>query len=242
MVGLAAAAVLAGGTCALVCAPRWYRPPVLPADQRQQVRNNLVAAEQAFTESLRGGFGPFIYHIYQDDLNRWITMRKEIYPLLDQLAPPGLADPFVVFRRGTITVAGRCTLWRLGLVLSVDIVPRLEADALVLQAQTVRIGSIPVSASFAGGLGLSQQVDKQPDKTWPGSPRICGSLAAGLRIDSTASWANGGVLYRVTDVTVEPGQLKIMVEPLGHQPPKDRKHHWPSSSSDAARSSTPFKR
>jgi len=44
------------------------------------VRNNLVAAEQAFTEELRSAGRPFIYQLRQDDVNQWIAMRREIYP------------------------------------------------------------------------------------------------------------------------------------------------------------------
>ena len=86
--------------------PAWYRVPHIPEAQRQQVRNNLLSAEQAMVEGLRLG-KTFVYQLHQDDLNRWLTMRREIYPLAEEFIPPQWSDPFVRFDTGRITVAGR---------------------------------------------------------------------------------------------------------------------------------------
>jgi hypothetical protein len=211
---LCGCAAIAGALYAFLRTPSWYAPPVIaPADQ-QKVRNNLVAAEQAFTESLRAGRGPFIYRIFQDDLNRWITMRREIYPLIEELAPPQLADPFVMFDEGVITVAGRYSGWLGGVVASIDIVPTLEEDALVLRATAVRCGSVGVPMHL-GGIGLDGTIERDREETWPGSPRIWGDFSRGLRIETEAWWKNGGIDYRMLDVWVEPGRLCLKIEPLG---------------------------
>jgi hypothetical protein len=198
----------------LVRTPGWYDPPVVAAADRQHVRNNLIAAEQAFTESLRANPRTFTYRIFQDDLNRWISMRREIYPLIDELAPPQLRDPFVRFGDGTITIAGRCEAGGVDVVLSIDLIPSIEDDALLIRADALRCGSLR-SPWGLDDIGLDSTVDRDREDTWPGSPRIWGDLVDGLRLESHAWWKNGGIEYRVLDVWVEPGTLNLEIEPLG---------------------------
>lgn len=215
IIGLSAlAGVTAACLFALVHTPSWYDPPVVVAADRQGVRNNLIAAEQAFTESLRANQGPFIYRVFQDDLNRWISMRREIYPLIDELAPPQLRDPFVRFGEGTITIAGRCEAGGVDVVLSIDLIPSIEDDALLVRADTLRCGSLRAPIGL-GDIGLDSPIERDREDTWPGSPRIWGDLVDGLRIESRAWWKNGGMEYRVLDVWVEPGTLNLEIEPLG---------------------------
>ena len=243
-----AALIVFGGTVLIVLylllhEPSWYEPPIIAPEERQSVRNNLVAAEQAFTESLRAGVGPFVYHIYQDDVNRWFAMRREIYPLLDELSPPELADPFVVFDPGKITVAGLYRSGVMSAVVSLEIAVSMQADALVLTVTAARLGSVRMPLSVATGLGLATMVDRDSDETWPGSPQIHGSLAGGLRVGADARWQNGGVAYRVLDVSVQRGKIDITVEPRGHQGAgANRKHQSSPSSERASNANLPARR
>jgi hypothetical protein len=214
--------IIVGVFAAALATPRWYNPPVIAPEERQQVRNSLVAAEQAFTEALMAARNPFTYRLMQDDLNRWITMRREIYPLLDEMTPPEWQEPFVALRRGTIRIAGQYSLGAKNVVVSVDIVPSVENDSLVLRATALRCGSVRVPVD-AGGIGLGQKIERRREQTWPGSPAISGDLASGLKLERRAWWKNGGVEYRVLDVRVEPGVLLITVEPLGRHQPNSRK-------------------
>jgi hypothetical protein len=223
--------------------PSWYELPIIAVEERQAVRNNLVAAEQAFTEGLRADVGPFVYHIYQNDVNRWLAMRREIYPLLDELSPSVLADPLVVFDAGKITVAGVYRGGALSAVVSVDIAVNVQTDALMLTVTAARLGSVRMPLSVAGGLGLATTIDKGPDEIWPGSPRVRGSLASGLRVGADARWQNGGVAYRVLDVSVQRGKMDITIEPRGHQAGGvNRKHHSSPSPERASSANRPARR
>lgn len=205
--------VLAVALYVLFRTPTWYRPPVVQPDQRQAVRNNLVNAEQAFTESLRSG-GRFVYHLYQDDVNRWIAMRREIYPLIDEIAPPVLIDPVVLFRDEEITIAGRFPIGPADVVLSVDIKPELVDDAILLRVTSVRCGSFPVPRDF-GEMGLGRRTDLEAEALWPGSPAMSGDFLSGFQIDTEAWWKNGGVDYRVVGLAVRSGRLDLTIEPIG---------------------------
>ncbi len=212
--GVVVVAVAAGGAYAAFRTPRWYRPPVISPEERQSVRNNLVGAEQAFTEGLRAMKGVFTYHLFQEDLNRWIAMRREIYPLIDELAPPELAEPFVMFAQDSITIAGRYPVAGISVVVSIDIKTSFEDGAIVLRAGAVRCGSVGVPFDL-DRLGLGRPIERRQNKTWPGSPRIWGDLVGGLHIGADAWWKNGGIDYRVRGISVEQGRLDLRVEPLG---------------------------
>lgn len=193
--------------------PDWYRVPNIPEAQRQQVRNNLLSAEQAMVEGLRRG-ETFVYQLHQDDLNRWVTMRREIYPLAEEFIPPQWSDPFVRFDTGRITVAGRFRHESWSTIASIDINVAFADGAIVLTAGSVRSGSLPLPASLIG-LPLGQPIDRRAEKTWPGSPPIAGDLVNGVRVGARAWWKNGGYAYEVKNVTVVPGVLKLEIQPLG---------------------------
>lgn len=213
---------MTGAIAAAMKSPAWYRPPVVAAEDRQRVRNHLVAAEQAFTEGLRSADRPFIYQLQQDDVNQWIVMRREIYPLIDELAPPQLDDPFVMFREGVITIAGRYPLGIADIVISVDILPTIEEGGLVLRAVALHCGAVRMPLTL-GPLGLTRRIERDRETVWPGSPRMAGDLANGLRLETEAWWKNGGSAYRVLGVRVQPGQLSLEIEPLGRRQPAGRR-------------------
>lgn len=193
--------------------PSWYAPPDIAPNKRQIVRNNLLAAQQAFTETLRTHVGVFEYHLHQRDINRWIAMRREIYPLIDEMMPVDFTDPFVVFEEDSITLAVRYMGGTVDLIVSMDMAVVFERESLILRTTGLQCGSIPVPLSF-GSLGLDQSIEAATDDVWPGSPPMSGHLSEGLHIGATARWANGGLDYRVLGVRVEPGCLTLKVESL----------------------------
>lgn len=210
---VAAGTVLAAFSYALMHTPRWYTPPVVAPHARQAVRNNLLSAEQAFTENLMAG-GPFTYHLFAEDINRWIAARKEIYPLIDDLVPPLLEDPVVEFDNSRITVGGRYRIRDLSVVISIDITARIEQDSIVLKANAVKCGSVRMPLAF-GRVGLDLSIDRPENRTWPGSPRMWGSFLTGFHVGTRAWWKNGGIDYQITGLAVEPGTLNLDVMPLG---------------------------
>lgn len=214
---LGALGIASAGGFALLRTPAWYAPPAIASDQRQRVRNSLVGAEQRFTESLRAG-QPFVYNLDAEDVNRWIAMRREIYPLLDSLTPPELAEPFVVFDKGEVTVAGRYKLRGVQVIVSLDFSVKFHDGAIEIRSLATRCGSARVPLDV-NRLGMDRAVNHAEGKLWPGSPRIKGDLVTGLRVDAEGWWKNGGMAYRVTDLTVEPGRISLAVQPLGRRPP-----------------------
>ena len=204
------------GAWAVLRTPGWYAPPVIPPSERQQVRNSLVSVEQDFTERLRTGSEPFTFSLRQDVVNRWLTMRREIYPAVDELLPEEVSDPFIAFSEGRITLAARVTTAAGRVVVSVDVHPSFKDDAIVLRLGAIRCGSMPAPID-AADLGLSGEIDRDTDDAWEGSPPMRGDLINGLRIEPLARWFNGGFGYRVLDVRAEPGLLTFRIQPLGHR-------------------------
>lgn len=205
------------GSWLLLRTPGWYDPPGIPESRsaRQDVRNRLLQAEQSFTDSLLAG-KPFVYHIYHDDVNLWIAMRKQIYPLIDEIAPPLLHEPQVYIERGSVVVGGRCDVGPFDAVVSMEIKPVYRDGAIFLVTSAVRCGSVPIPMGI-DRLGLERQIQFAPEKLWPGSPDITGDFINGVRVDAEAWWKNGGTRYRVEGLTVVPGRIDLSIRPIGRQ-------------------------
>lgn len=220
------------GAYGLLGTPDWYRPPVIAAADRQRMRNLLVEAEQAFTEHLLAG-GRFDYHMYADYLNGWIAMRQAIFPLIDEVMPTVFRDPLVVFADGRITLSGSYQLVGVNAIVSIDLRPIVEEDAVVLKAEAVRCGRLQIPKGLRW-MNLNGRAEYAAEELWPGSPAVTGDLETGLRIDARAWWKNGGVHYRVRDVSVHPGELRLSIEPLGRH--QDRARRRQLSFDDPVRS------
>ena len=215
MVAIGATLTLLGigvGAYNLLRTPGWYRPPIIADAERQQVRDDLMLAQQQFTEGLRLGGGPFVYNIPQRDVNRWLTMRRGIYPAIDRFRSDGLEDPFLMIEDGCLTISGRTATPFGRVVISVDVEPTVEDGALVLRAKGARCGSMPVPLGLGG---LDSHFEQEAGEAWEGSPRMSGDLINGVRIDTKATWWNGRIDYRVLDVWIEPGVLHLEIESLG---------------------------
>lgn len=222
-------AFLGGFVCCLLLVawiglrtPGWYQPATVPEDreQRQEIRNNLVMAEQAFTGSLLDG-RPFKYRIHQRHINEWLAMRYEIYPRIDDVVPPVIDEPFVTIGDGHIRLAGRLTIANQATVVSADIAPSFEDGDVVLRLAGFRCGSLPLP-NVLEQLDLDRSVQLDANRAWPGSPPIEGRLAEGIRIGARGWWQNGGVDYEVTDVEVGEGVLTFSVTPLERQARNNR--------------------
>lgn len=194
--------------------PTWYepQPPPVTEAEKQDIRNLLTDAEQAFTHSLIAG-KPFTYRIYDEYLNQWIAMRHEIYPRIDDSLPVELKDPFIRFLPGQIQLGARGQVAGIGAVVSVEISVAYEADEIVLQLGDISCGSLPAPA-IPKQWREQARVDYAFGEAWRGSPALRGDLDTGLRIGAEGRWQNGGTRFRVTDARVSDGVLELDVTPL----------------------------
>jgi hypothetical protein len=203
--------------------PGWYQPMRVPEEESQQVRDELHEAAQQFSDALMTT-GRFQIHLRDSQINRWIAMRKEIYPLIDKEIPPHWVEPTVNFLDGVIRLAVRHKDGTSDIVVSVDLAVGMEEDTIALRLAGARIGSLRVPLTFLSGR-LKKPIRIDGDKAWSGSPAMRGELLGGLHVDALAVWPNGEREYRVHDVRVEPGRLHLEIESLGPHYPKRRKDH-----------------
>jgi len=194
--------------------PTWYepQPPPVTEAEKQDIRNLLTDAEQAFTHSLIAG-KPFTYRIYDEYLNQWIAMRHEIYPRVDDGLPVALKDPFIRFLPGEIHLGARGQVAGIGAVVSAEVTVAYEDDEIVLRLGDISCGSLP-APTIPKKWREQARVDYAFDEAWRGSPTIRGDIDSGVRIGAEGRWQNGGTRYRVTDVRVLDGVLELDVTPL----------------------------
>lgn len=215
--------IVAGLALAIFLAPAWYDPPEVPLERQQRVRTELVNAEQAFTQALFAGEA-FNYHIYDDMVNRWIAMRRDIFPLIDRLVPALVANPSLRFRESGVTVAGACDLLGMKAVVSLDLDLVFDQKAILVRATAARCGRLPIPVTLPA-LRLGRSLYYEPGQLWPGSPAVAGNLLDGIAVQDRAWWNNGGIAYEVQGLTLKNGQIDLRIHPLGrHASTRDSDH------------------
>ncbi len=207
-----AAAAVALITAAALRTPGWYRPPVVPSDERQSVRDDLKNAAQQFSDALMTE-GAFDVHLSAAQINRWMAMRREIYPRIDRELPLGWTDPFLRLEPGLIRLAMR-SVGRTACIASLDLAVTLDAETICLKVVAVRIGSLRVPLGLLSEW-LSSPIDLAEGRAWSGSPAMRGDLAAGLRIDRRAVWPNGDRDYVVERLEIDRAAIHFGVRSLG---------------------------
>lgn len=193
--------------------PSWFRPPRIAAEDRQRVRDDLGDSAQAFSDALMSE-GEFTVNLRQKQLNNWISMRKEIYPLIEREMPPDWSDPMILFYEDRIRLAARYRGGRMDAIVSLDLAVSMEPDAICLKAVGVRVGSVPLPQSALDRLRTAD-IDLAPGKAWRGSPHITGNVRDGLRINTLAVWPNGDRAYNVKSARVVRGAIQFVIQALG---------------------------
>lgn len=206
---LAAAAagvtLLAVASAAVTCRPSWYRPPAIDYARFDSDRAALSAVESSVSASLHG-LRPAEIELHEEQVNRWLAARRELWIDCPWEEPPGLEAPFVAFSPDGIRVAVTVARGGLRAVASCRITLRVQPDGVYLRWAAARLGALPVPRGFLRTLA---------DELLPGSDALSRLAAEGeTRLENDWPWPNGRIRVRATSVTLGEGVLRIRVEPL----------------------------
>jgi hypothetical protein len=207
-IGLWSAPALILATGALVWGaalwrPSWYQP--LRVD-RARLKSDKAAFANLLghiSDELNAGRAVTV-ELTQDQVNRWIAARHELFldedvELLDQI--PGAFVSFLDGQRVRVAGQGRWKGW--DCVLSA--VVRLEANADAVDARCVSLaaGTVPIPPSWAPE---TERAIRIHDRT---------AQRDGLHVRAENDWVwfNGKRPFRFRDVQTEPGVLRVTLEP-----------------------------
>ena len=138
--GVAALALIAAGLAFV--GPAWWFPAT--DDPQVAIRGNAVEQGIASTVTrVRTDAAPWGFAIGEDDVNDWLASRLE--PWLDHderfELPAGWTEPRIRFDEDVIRLAVRSPA---GLVVVLDLVPRLEPTLVVFDLGGTSMGRLPV--------------------------------------------------------------------------------------------------
>jgi len=202
--------------------PDWYRPPDVPPERHQAVRDELQDMTNRFSDLLLRP-EPFLIEFTDRQLNEWISMRDRIWPKLRDAIPSDVATPCLRFRSDRIDIAARVVRLAGEPVVTARLSVALEGEEISIRLVGCRVGSMSVPLSwFLRALPPLRLKEHEEDVGF----RLRGDAVEGFRLPARMIWWNGRRDFRVRRIETSPGVLRMEIEPLGPWP-RDRHRRAP---------------
>lgn len=209
--------------------PAWYKPPYVPEAEYTRVRNSMLETVSDFGDRLVAG-EPFELTLTDRQISEWIAVRSELWTEAEDWVPDFLQDPMIAFQPGRIILAARFTKDGWQAIASVHLMFDVTRDELIVHLEEVAAGSfrLPITM-IAARLGpvlaaAGQDVDAMPDAL-AGIVRFFREKGAveylknGVVVDNRFRWQVSKRWLRIRELIIEPGRLRMQVEPLAGATP-----------------------
>jgi len=225
------------GSLALLLAlehrPGWYVPAVLDEQGVQAARRDATNAVDRFGDHLVRR-QPFEVVLRVDAINAWLTALPSIWPDAARAIPQELRDSALRFESGLLRIGAHCEVsgWRA--IISGAVAAALTDDGGTIELRLVETccGSVPMPQSLIARIAnphleaAALSEGKQPSALE--TPRNAISsiheirsieqLYRGVRIRNRFVWPNGKRSFRIQQITIEPGEVRLRIEPINRHP------------------------
>jgi hypothetical protein len=187
--------------------PAWYRPYALSESHLQAARMEALRILDSVSDRMVQG-EPFEIVLSDHQLNVWLAGLDRIWPEAARQFPSFVADPFVKFTPDAMDVAARVESkgWR-------AIVSTRYTLALSHDKSTLTVG---LSSATCGSMGLPRSLVAAalPARVGVGGRGYdVAGLFNGLTLANRFVWPNGRRAFRLSEVTVNSGSVRIRIEP-----------------------------
>ncbi len=203
--------------------PSWYRPVHVPRhdDSVDRIWNDLLRTQEVLALWMVNTDEPFEHTFTQDQINAWLAIREDKWPLAREWLPPEVSDPFLHINEHGFRVAVTYREGQLRTVLNLGL--RVEADEHRIHAQVLDVAA--GSLSVGAGWFRDELADLDRDR-WPAGdtfkyqlgdrplPKLTDLLTG-------ADFPNGLLEswdvkrpFRITRIRCEPGKAVVTFEPL----------------------------
>jgi len=200
--------------------PAWYQPIQVLPDDVDPVKDDFIATIDGLSKLLNESQEPFEYRLTQEQINAWLAVRKEIWPLSRKWLPPSLEDPMIVLDPDGLRLAVLFRRRSLQAVVSARFRVRATSDGLLLHLAEVTGGDLPLPRSQ-----VRKVLARLDRDLWPGGRTVhsplgnrplppLSDLPDGMRLPNEWIWPNGKRPFRITRITFEPGAVRITFHPL----------------------------
>lgn len=205
-IGAAGALILAliSAIFASILRPSWYLPIAIDYSQLEADKRDLVSWYDRISGALNAGRSIEV-QIDQDQLNRWVASREEMWPDL-ALRIKGAEDPLLRLRTGNRIEFGATVEhngWKS--VVSVRIGVAVEGRILA-RVEQVRVGRLLFPLAVVWPLVVSR-LNEHPLAAVELDGRT-------LRVFNEWVWENGRVPFRIGDLRVDDRRLQMRFDPI----------------------------
>ena len=229
LIGLAAFVGLAVVACVILwfCVahvPGWYRPPQVPEAEYSQVRKSMLDTVSDFGDRLVAG-KPFDVTLTDLEVSKWIAVRSEVWTESETWIPDFLQEPMVAFEPGRVILAARLNHQGWQAIVSAHLTFTVKTDEIIVRMTQVAAGSAPVPVAWIAGRlepvlsAAGQDVDAMPDVLADvvrcfRKQRGAEYLRTGVPVANRFRWQVSKRSFRIADLTLEPGRVRLRIEPL----------------------------
>jgi hypothetical protein len=203
--GLIAAPIAAG--CALTCRPAWYQPASIDYTRLKVDKQDLVNLLDRIGAALNRG-EPIELELSEEQVNRWITARAEIWPDSEPKALEALRHPQIILADGNRLRAGATVRWA-GLEPVVSCTCRfvLNEEWLTIRCDSLSVGMLPVPRGW-----LAERAGKLADSL---DSSECTVINGGFAFPNEWVWPNGKRRFRIQRMEISTGYATLRLEPTG---------------------------
>jgi len=193
------------GACAITCRPDWYDPPMIDYARLAQDKRDLTNTIERINVALNDR-RPVTIELDERQVNRWIAARDEWPEDWYRFEIKPLRDPMIRFLDGNrIGLAALARRAGFGTVLSCVVRIELNGDQVRLYWEEASAGVLPAPRGL-----LARAV-----RTAPGTGEdLLAFLREGrLEYPNRWVWPNGKPRFRIRDLRIDDGRLRIQLEP-----------------------------
>ena len=189
---------------AATCRPAWYTPVAIDHARLKTDKRELVDLMDAIGTALNTG-RPIDFELREDQVNRWLAARSEMWPEVEDAGMRSLAHPQLrLLDDGRVRLGVIATSGAWSAVLSACATGKLAEDSLVVRIESARVGVLPVPAASV----LKPVSEKLTDS---------GGTVSGKTISLPNDWVwpNGKPRFRIRRLEVSDGVARVSFEPTG---------------------------
>lgn len=194
---------------ALEYRPAWYAPAVLTDSELQRCRMDAIRVVDYVGDQLVDRKS-FEMTLSDDQLNAWISGLAQIWPEAARRVPSEIVEPFVAFEEGVVRTAARMESdgWRAIVSSEYELALSPDHKQLIVRLVSARCGSVTLPRFIVMSL-LKPYLDAEVLSGF-----TLDQLYDGKQIENRFVWPNGKRLFRIDQLDIEPGAVRIRIEPL----------------------------
>lgn len=187
------------GSCAATCRPATYRPHAIDYARLPADKQSLADMLQSVADRLNTN-QPAEIVLDQEQVNRWIAARYELWPAEQLPELPAVESPQVRFLGdGKVEVAALASSGGLRAVVTLTARVRLDENGVHLAPDSARIGALPAPIFW---LGRSIRAG--------GPIQRAGSE---IEFDKFGSWPNGRRPFEIVTLEISDGRARVVLKP-----------------------------